>query len=122
MIFIIIAVVAFIAAQVIAKGDYQYRPFAKTLKVISVVVLLIGIISACVVQIDAGYTGVKKLFGKVQNEVLSSGLHFVNPLIEVMEMDIKTQNYTMSGLHDESIGAADDAIRVFRIHHSPIWP
>lgn len=112
MIFIIIAVIAFLAAQVIAKGDYQYRPFAKTLKIVSVVVLVIGILSACIVQIDAGYTGVKKLFGKVQNDVLSSGLHFINPLVEVMEMDIKTQNYTMSGLHDESISAADDAIRV----------
>ncbi len=112
MIFIIIAVIAFLAAQVIAKGDYQYRPFAKTLKIVSVVVLVIGIISACIVQIDAGYTGVKKLFGKVQDDVLSSGLHFINPLVEVMEMDIKTQNYTMSGLHDESVATADDAIRV----------
>lgn len=112
MVFIFIAVSAFIAAQIVAKGDYRYRPFAKTLKLVSVGLLVIGIISACVIQIDAGYTGVKKLFGKVQDDVLSSGLHFVNPLLEITEMDIKTQNYTMSGLHDESIAAADDAIRV----------
>ena len=48
-----------------------------------------------------GQIGVKSLFGKVQNDVLSSGLHFINPFVEVSRLDIKTQNYTMSGMHDE---------------------
>jgi regulator of protease activity HflC (stomatin/prohibitin superfamily) len=64
------------------------------------------------VQIGAGQVGVKSLFGKVQNDVLSSGLHFVNPLVDVKRMDIKTQNYTMSGIHDEGAQTGDDAIRV----------
>ena len=48
----------------------------------------------------------------MQNDVLGSGLHFVNPLLDIEQMDIKTQNYTMSGVHDEGAKAADDAIRV----------
>ena len=36
----------------------------------------------------------------------------VNPLVEVTRLDIKTQNYTMSGVHDEGAKTADDAIRV----------
>jgi regulator of protease activity HflC (stomatin/prohibitin superfamily) len=44
--------------------------------------------------------------------VLGSGLHFINPLLEVERMDIKTQNYTMSGVHDEGTKTGDDAIRV----------
>ena len=60
-----------------------------------------GITAKCIVQIDAGDVGVKLLFGKVQNDVLYSGLHFINPLVEVRHLDIKTQNYTMSGIHDE---------------------
>ena len=56
--------------------------------------------------------GVKKLFGKVQNDVLPSGLHFINPVLEIERMDIRTLNYTMSGVHDEGAKAGDDAIRV----------
>lgn len=52
-------------------------------------------------QIDAGEVGVKVLFGKVQSDVLESGLHFINPVLEVKTLDVKTQNYTMSGVHDE---------------------
>jgi regulator of protease activity HflC (stomatin/prohibitin superfamily) len=36
----------------------------------------------------------------------------INPLMEVSRLDIKTQNYTMSGLHDEGEKMGDDAIRV----------
>ncbi len=36
----------------------------------------------------------------------------VNPLIDVKTVDIKTQNYTMSGVQDEGDKANDDAIRV----------
>jgi regulator of protease activity HflC (stomatin/prohibitin superfamily) len=55
---------------------------------------------------------VKKLFGQVQKDVLPSGLHFVNPLLEIEKMDVKTQNYTMSGVHDEGNKGGDDAMRV----------
>jgi len=55
---------------------------------------------------------VKKLFGKVQKEVLGSGLHFINPLLEIQKLDVKTQNYTMSGVNDEGMKSGDDAIRV----------
>ena len=76
------------------------------------VVMIIGISLSCFIQIDAGHVGVKKLFGKVQPDVLESGLHFINPLYEVEKMDVKTQNYTMSGIHDEGQKSGDDAIRV----------
>jgi regulator of protease activity HflC (stomatin/prohibitin superfamily) len=65
-----------------------------------------------VIQIEAGHVGVKKLFGKIQEDILTSGLHFINPLLEVEKLDVKTKNYTMSGVHDESQQTGDDAIRV----------
>ena len=46
-------------------------------------IMLAGVLTKCIVQIDAGQIGVKSLFGKVQNDVLSSGLHFINPFVEV---------------------------------------
>jgi regulator of protease activity HflC (stomatin/prohibitin superfamily) len=73
---------------------------------------VVGIASASIVQIEAGFVGAQKLFGKVKANVLYSGLHFINPLIDVIVVDTRTQNYTMSGIHDEGTTQSDDAIRV----------
>lgn len=56
--------------------------------------------------------GVQSVFGKVVPETLSSGLNFVNPIANVYIFDGKTQNYTMSAVHDEGDKSGDDAIRV----------
>jgi regulator of protease activity HflC (stomatin/prohibitin superfamily) len=76
------------------------------------VIVLLGAVLSAVKQIEPGYVGVQKLFGKVNNNVLESGLNLINPLVEVVTFDIRTQNYTMSGVHDEGEKAGDDAIRV----------
>lgn len=94
------------------NNDINFRRFATPAKVTGVVIMLIGVLTSCIIQIGAGEVGVKKLFGRVQNDVLASGLHFINPLLEVEKMDVKTQNYTMSGIHDEGAKSGDDAIRV----------
>lgn len=67
---------------------------------------------ASVVQVEPGMVGVQKLFGKVSNNVLQSGLSLINPLVRVVIFDIKTENYTMSGVMDEGSKQGDDAIRV----------
>jgi regulator of protease activity HflC (stomatin/prohibitin superfamily) len=86
--------------------------FTKGFVLAGIIVMIIGISISCFVQVEAGEVGVKKLFGKVQPNVLESGLHFINPLYQVEKMDVKTQNYTMSGVHDEGQLKGDDAIRV----------
>ncbi len=86
--------------------------YSGTLKGIAILLVIAGFLASCVKQIDAGQIGVQTLFGKVQKEVLYSGLNVVNPLVEVHTIDTKTQNYTMSGVHDEGDKAGDDAIRV----------
>jgi regulator of protease activity HflC (stomatin/prohibitin superfamily) len=82
------------------------------LRVIAIVLIVLGLITSSVKQIDAGFVGVKSLFGKVQSDILPSGLNFVNPVMDVRELDVRTQNYTMSGQHDEGAQTGDDAIRV----------
>jgi regulator of protease activity HflC (stomatin/prohibitin superfamily) len=82
------------------------------LRIAGVIIVLIGFISSCIVQIGTGEVGVQVLFGSVQNTTLSSGLHIINPLIDVQHLDIKTQNYTMSAVHNEGAKEGDDAIRV----------
>jgi regulator of protease activity HflC (stomatin/prohibitin superfamily) len=84
----------------------------KTMRMAAIALFIIGILSSCVKQVDAGYIGVQSLFGKIQNRILPSGLSLINPLAQVREVDVRTQNYTMSGVHDEGEKAGDDAIRV----------
>ena len=75
-------------------------------------IFLLTLIFASVKQIEPGMVGVQKLFGKVSNNTLESGLNLINPLVKVVMFDIKTENYTMSGLNDEGSTQRDDAIRV----------
>lgn len=112
MILIILGFVLLLVSLSIMKSDSPLQKFAGTLRIVAFLAMAIGVLTSCVKQIDAGFVGVKSLFGKVQNDVLNSGLNFVNPLVEVKQLDARTQNYTMSGQHDEGARAADDAIRV----------
>ena len=112
MFLIILGVIIFIAINVVAKNNAVVSKFVGTGRIVSLLFILLGISSSCVKQIDAGEIGVKKLFGSIQNDVLGSGLHFINPLLDVTKLDVKTQNYTMSGVNDEGNKSGDDAIRV----------
>ena len=111
MALIILGILVLIAGFALQNNE-QFGRFAKTIRGIAVLLMVIGVLVKCIVQVDAGQIGVKSLFGKVQNDVLQSGLHFINPFVEVRMLDIKTQNYTMSGVHDEGNQTGDDAIRV----------
>src|SRR4051794_39288881 len=99
MILLILGFVLLITAGLVARSDEKLRRFGGPVRIIGVIIMIIGLLATSIIQIDAGEVGVKKLFGKVQQDVLPSGLHFINPLLEIQKLDIKTQNYTMSGVH-----------------------
>jgi regulator of protease activity HflC (stomatin/prohibitin superfamily) len=111
MALIIIGILVLIAGFILQRSP-EYNRFTKIVRGIAVIIILVGVLVKCIVQIEAGQVGVKSLFGRVQNDVLNSGLHIINPFVEVQRLDIKTQNYTMSGIHDEGSKSGDDAIRV----------
>lgn len=111
MAIIILGILVLIVSFAIQK-NYQFSRYYKMLRLVSFILIIIGVLSKSFVQIEPGQIGVKTLFGKVQDDVLPSGLNFINPLLEIRRMDVKTQNYTMSGIHDEGNKASDDAIRV----------
>lgn len=111
MILIVLGILAVIFSYVFRSVQGAAR-YARMVRLVGFLFILIGILMNSVVQIEAGEVGVKKLFGKVQKDPLTSGLHLINPLFEVVKMDVKTQNYTMSGVLDEGMKSSDDAIRV----------
>jgi regulator of protease activity HflC (stomatin/prohibitin superfamily) len=114
MALIIIGLIILIAAVVAARiiNTPQVLRITNFARLAGLLMMALGVITACFVQVDSGHVGVKALFGKVEPDVLTSGMNFVNPLMDVKMMDIKTQNYTMSAIHDEGNKQGDDAIRV----------
>lgn len=112
MFFLILGLLVLGAGFAINTPALAFAHFSRPLKAVGLVLALLGLLTASVRQIDAGRVGVISLFGNVSDRTLTSGLSLVNPLADVTEFDIKTQNYTMSLSHDEGQKQGDDAIRV----------
>jgi regulator of protease activity HflC (stomatin/prohibitin superfamily) len=112
MFLIILGLLIFFAARAVQNLNLPIAQHKGAIRSVGIIVMVLGLLTASIKQIDAGQIGVQSLFGKVQDEVLTSGLNFVNPLMDIKSIDVRTQNYTMSGVHNEGDVAGDDAIRV----------
>lgn len=108
----LLGVLVLAIATTLAKANPNLANIGKTGRIIGIGLVLLGISTACFIQIQPGEVGVKTLFGKVQPGVLTEGLNFINPLMEIVRFDARTQNYTMSGMQDEREKLGDDAIHV----------
>jgi len=73
---------------------------------------LVVMLASMAVVVPPGQAGVVVLFGNVRAQVLPAGLHFINPFSQVVEMEVRTRNYTMSGIADEGRKQGDDSIPV----------
>ena len=58
------------------------------------VVGLGGVLSQSIVSVPAGYVGLKDFFGKISDATLAPGIHVVNPLLVIRNMDVRTQEIT----------------------------
>ena len=112
MFFIVVGIFALIAGFAINTPALTISRFSRPVKLIGSILVIVGLLTASIRQIDAGHVGIVSLFGQVSDRTLEPGLNFVNPLATVTDLDIKTQNYTMSGIQDEGTQTGDDAIRV----------
>jgi len=112
MFLISLGIIIIAASFYFVKDNYRINRYYKLINSLGVLIIIIGLANSVIKQVDAGQAGVQTLFGKVDNRILESGLNFINPLVEVTMFDIKTQNYTMSGVHDEGDKGGDDAIKV----------
>jgi regulator of protease activity HflC (stomatin/prohibitin superfamily) len=66
---------------------------------------------ASVVVVPPGTVGVQVLFGKVTPTALNAGMHLINPFVEVTEMSVRTETYTMSATTSEGQVRGDDSIQ-----------
>ncbi len=66
---------------------------------------------SCVRVVDAGHAGVPVTFGTIGSD-LRAGLALTNPLAEVHQLSIRTEEYTMSNAADEGSQQGDDSVEV----------
>lgn len=109
---IFLGVIGIILGFVASSRDNPLSRFKGLFYTVGILLVIVGILTSAVRQIDAGTVGVKKLFGKVQDEVLYEGLNLINPFMNVVEVDIKQQNYTMSSTQGEGKVRGGDGIAV----------
>jgi len=109
---VILGIILFFISFSFKNSNPNLSKFSGILKFAGVIVIFLGLSSSMFKQIDAGKVGVQSLYGNVQSDILESGLHVINPLLDVTDFDIQTQNYTMSAIHSEGAQEGDDAIRV----------
>ncbi len=112
MFLLFLGFIAIILSFTVFANDERFQKIKPIAKLVGFLFVALGIFTSCIVQINAGTVGIKSLFGNIQNDVLGSGLHVVNPMLNIEKVDVKTQNYTMSGVHSEGALEGDDAIRV----------
>ncbi|MCO5936960.1 prohibitin family protein [Mucilaginibacter sp. RB4R14] len=112
MFLIIVGIVVLIVGITIKRSNEPVNRFGGIISIIGIAIAGISLLFSVFKVIDPGKVGVQVLFGKVQNDVLESGLHVINPLVDVTIFNTQTQNYTMSAVHSEGEVQGDDAIRV----------
>ncbi|MCI0350798.1 MAG: prohibitin family protein [Acidobacteriales bacterium] len=82
-------------------------------------VLIAILVFASLTQIDAGHVGVLTLFGKVQPDVLDSGIHFVNPFAVKHQLSVRTVELkeTASVPSSEGLMMGLEASLLFKVNH-----
>lgn len=76
---------------------------------IMVIVVLFFLISRFLTTIPAGHVGVGTLFGKVQSDIYTEGIHLINPLVKITLFDARQKT------HKETMGvpSSDQLITKF---------
>jgi regulator of protease activity HflC (stomatin/prohibitin superfamily) len=112
MLIIILGIIVLAVGTVLKRSPEPANRFGGTITIVGGGIIILGVLSSAFKVIDPGKVGVQTLFGKVQDNVLESGLHVINPLVNVTTFSIQTENYTMSAKSSEGPVEGDDAIRV----------
>ncbi len=102
-VFIVLGIILVMAKKTVQNLNPMLGPAAFALAVIFLTLSMVR-------MVGPGQVGVQVLLGKVQERTLKSGLHFVNPLISLERMTVRTQAYTMSSKAGEGQIKGDDAI------------
>ena len=112
LIALILLIAGGLAWRMKTKVEFPLSARLGMLQWVGLVLGAVVFLGSMAVIVQPGQAGVVILFGHVQSQVLPAGLHFINPFSQVVEMEVRTRNYTMSGIADEGQKKGDDSIPV----------
>jgi regulator of protease activity HflC (stomatin/prohibitin superfamily) len=94
------------------KGEKMPIMIPRFKSILTGIFVFIGVILFFnfITVVPAGSVGVVVLFGNVRSHFLDSGIHIVNPFADVIKLDSRLQQYTMSIAPEEGVRPGDDAI------------
>jgi regulator of protease activity HflC (stomatin/prohibitin superfamily) len=70
----------------------------KTLGVVAgALVMVVGVLAQSFTVISAGHTGVQVTLGEVNHQPLTEGVHFVNPISQIKDVDVRLQKDQLAG-------------------------
>jgi prohibitin 1 len=84
--------------------DINPTSLLRTIGLGVLVLLIVILIFSSIARVESGHVGVLTLFGRVTGEVLSEGIHLVNPFKKNHEMSIRTQEIKESARVPSSEG------------------
>ena len=90
--------IIFFALVAIAAISAGFLFAQRTLGILAGAVLFVGgIVVSSFTVISAGHTGVQVTFGEVNPVPLTEGVHFVNPLSSIKDVDVRLQKAELKG-------------------------
>src|SRR5215475_7972329 len=72
--------------------DANGNPLMRLAGLALIAFVVIILLFSCITRVGTGRVGVLTLFGRVTGEVLSEGIHLINPLKSVQKLSIQTQS------------------------------
>ncbi|MBM4116739.1 prohibitin family protein [bacterium] len=94
MLFLLLAVAGIALFNRARRLTAPAARFGRVIGGLLALVGVIGVLAQSIVSIPAGHVGLKDFFGKIGDGALAPGLHLVNPLLTIREMDVRTQEIT----------------------------
>lgn len=101
---ILLAVILFVISFTAGSFNPGLQRFATFFRIGGIILLLLGLSSACFRIIQPGMVGVQVFLGKIQGGVLAEGLNFIIPFATVDEYDVKTRKITFSSTEESGDG------------------
>ena len=95
---ICISVLSVISLALIVKASGDLSKYFKAGGVLGVFIAMTWLVLSCLLTVPAGHVKVATMFGKVQDSTYKEGIHFVNPLLDFTDFDLRQKT------HKESAG------------------
>ena len=86
----VLGVIVLIAGIVLRRSPQPGSRYSGIVTSVGGAIIALGLLLSIFKTIPPGKVGVQVLFGKVQDNVLESGLHIIDPLVDVTTFNIQT--------------------------------